>query len=137
MPKNKTPLAPEEMITVSRAELQMLLDEREVLSNLNDMLRGEKAAADYVIEEIRTNYKEGYRDLHEELAEASKETQLANEISQVLADRLKQFQEALVWCSGSADFGPGGVAREGWERLCQPLLSAPVLTPSQDESAAA
>ena len=30
--------------------------------------------------------------------------------------------EALMWCSGSADFGLGGQAREGWLKLCQPLI---------------
>ena len=29
--------------------------------------------------------------------------------------------EALLWCSGSQDFAPGGVAREGWLKL-QPLI---------------
>ena len=27
---------------------------------------------------------------------------------------LRQAQEALIWCSGSADFGPSGQARVGW-----------------------
>lgn len=30
--------------------------------------------------------------------------------------------EALFWCSGSQDFAPGGLARSGWEKICQPLL---------------
>ena len=30
--------------------------------------------------------------------------------------------EALQWCSGSADFNEGGVAREGWLKVCAPLL---------------
>ena len=28
----------------------------------------------------------------------------------------------LLWCSGSADFNEGGVAREGWLKVCAPLL---------------
>lgn len=34
------------------------------------------------------------------------------------------YREALQWCSGSADFAPGGKAREGWLRIAQPLLDA-------------
>jgi len=30
--------------------------------------------------------------------------------------------EALKWCSGSDDFQVGGKAREGWEKICLPLL---------------
>ena len=34
----------------------------------------------------------------------------------------EQLEEALRFCSGSADFGLGGQAEEGWNRLCEPLL---------------
>ena len=30
--------------------------------------------------------------------------------------------DALSWCSGSADFGPGGQAHKGWQKGCAPLL---------------
>jgi hypothetical protein len=36
-----------------------------------------------------------------------------------IEDRLR---DALVWCSGADDFAPGGKAREGWEKIVQPLL---------------
>lgn len=29
---------------------------------------------------------------------------------------LAEAIEALIWCSGSADYGPGGQAHEGWKR---------------------
>lgn len=35
---------------------------------------------------------------------------------------LTKALEALLWCSGSADFNEGGVAREGWLKVCAPLL---------------
>lgn len=38
------------------------------------------------------------------------------------AYKIDQLKEALIWCSGSADFGPEGKARKGWLKLCQPLL---------------
>jgi hypothetical protein len=40
-----------------------------------------------------------------------------------LEARLEEFQEALIWCSGSPDFNEGGQAREGWLKLCAPLLA--------------
>lgn len=38
--------------------------------------------------------------------------------------RVKRLEEALLWCSGSNDFNEGGVAREGWLKICAPLLAA-------------
>lgn len=32
--------------------------------------------------------------------------------------------DALIWCSGSPSFAPDGEAREGWLKLCQPLIDA-------------
>ena len=31
---------------------------------------------------------------------------------------------ALIWCSGSSDFGTGGFARKGWLKVCRPLIVA-------------
>ena len=45
----------------------------------------------------------------------------ADRIEELLA-KLAQAVEALQWCSGSADFNEGGVAREGWLKVCAPLL---------------
>lgn len=39
-----------------------------------------------------------------------------------LAAKCERLEEALIWCSGSADFNEGGIAREGWLKLCAPLL---------------
>ena len=36
--------------------------------------------------------------------------------------KLAEFRHALLWCGGSADFKEGGVAREGWLKVCAPLL---------------
>ena len=35
---------------------------------------------------------------------------------------IDKFREALIWCSGSGDFQEGGKAREGWLKICKPLL---------------
>jgi len=37
--------------------------------------------------------------------------------------RVAELETALLWCSGSADFNEGGVARKGWQKLCAPLLA--------------
>lgn len=35
---------------------------------------------------------------------------------------LSRAQDAFVWASGSADFGDGGAAKKGWDRIVSPLL---------------
>lgn len=35
---------------------------------------------------------------------------------------LDAHQEALIWCSGSADFNEGGIAEKGWRKVCASLL---------------
>lgn len=37
-----------------------------------------------------------------------------------------EYKEALIWCSGSDDFQVGGKAREGWEKICVPLLKSKI-----------
>lgn len=44
----------------------------------------------------------------------------------VLQAQVNALQEALIWCSGSNDFQVGGFAREGWVKLCAPLIQAAV-----------
>lgn len=39
------------------------------------------------------------------------------------AAEIERLLAALQWCSGSADFNAGGIAREGWLTLCAPLLT--------------
>ena len=43
-------------------------------------------------------------------------------VEQARAEEARRWREALIWCSGSEDFGHGGKAREGWLKLCDPLL---------------
>ena len=45
------------------------------------------------------------------------------ELIKAQAAEIERLREALQWCSGSADFNEGGVAREGWLKLCAPLLT--------------
>lgn len=41
---------------------------------------------------------------------------------EALAARVAVLEEALLWCGGSNDFHPGGIAHEGWRKVCAPLL---------------
>ncbi len=41
-----------------------------------------------------------------------------------LRAELAEAHEALIWCSGSNDFQEGGIARDGWLKLCAPILRA-------------
>jgi len=40
----------------------------------------------------------------------------------ILKEKINQYIEALIWCSGSNDFNEGGKARAGWIKLCKPLI---------------
>ena len=40
-----------------------------------------------------------------------------------LKERVKELEEALMWCSGSDDFAPGGKARTGWEMIVGNMLA--------------
>ena len=44
------------------------------------------------------------------------------ELATVFAEIIDDYREALIWCSGSADFGPGGQATKGWDKICKPLI---------------
>lgn len=39
-----------------------------------------------------------------------------------LLDAVNALTKALSWCTGSADFGPGGKARAGWLKIGEPAL---------------
>lgn len=44
------------------------------------------------------------------------------ELTEVFAEKIDQYLDALIWCSGSADFAEGGQAHKGWVKTCVPLL---------------
>lgn len=43
-------------------------------------------------------------------------------LATVIAEKIDAYREALIWCSGSPLFQPGGEARLGWEKLTMELL---------------
>lgn len=48
--------------------------------------------------------------------------ELAIAFADTLKEEVDRYIDALIWCSGSGDFGEGGQAREGWLKICDPLL---------------
>jgi len=44
------------------------------------------------------------------------------ELAEAFAEIIDEYREALIWCSGSADFQEGGQARKGWLKICEPLI---------------
>jgi len=44
------------------------------------------------------------------------------ELAEEIAKVIDEYCNALMWCSGSADFSEEGKARKGWLKICQPLI---------------
>ena len=55
-----------------------------------------------------------------QIGEALSELLLLREQKRRLVEDGELLDDCLVWCSGSADFGDGGKAREGWLRVVIP-----------------
>ncbi len=55
------------------------------------------------------------------------DTVAADVRKRVLA-HVDKLEEALIWCSGSPSFAKEGEAREGWEKVCAPLIAPEVLS---------
>ena len=62
-----------------------------------------------------------YQHQHERILAADRIEALIAERDAAIA-RTDQFKAALFWCSGSSDFNEGGIAREGWLKVCAFLL---------------
>ena len=43
-------------------------------------------------------------------------------LATVIAEKIDQYRDALIWASGSPSFAPGGEARTGWEQVTEALL---------------
>jgi hypothetical protein len=63
-----------------------------------------------------------YRDIeHEVLVEEYRKVlQLKNELL-----------DAIIWMSGSSDFGPGGIAEKGFNKLVRPLIPKAAFIPKE------
>ena len=76
-----------------------------------ELVRGsivEDAVSQFIAQIIKHTHDERVKPLRRQVAN--------------LEAKLAKALEALLWCSGSADFNEGGVAREGWLKVCAPLL---------------
>lgn len=69
---------------------------------------------------------EGYMGIHPILSQSESTTSLLvlieGEVAGLKSEKEK-MREALMWMSGSNDFGPGGQAREGFLKNVYPLIS--------------
>ena len=52
--------------------------------------------------------------------------QIIEKLQFLISSDKDELLEALIWCSGSADFQEGGKARKGWLKICSPLLKNPL-----------
>jgi len=50
--------------------------------------------------------------------------EMDTELATAFAEIIDEYREALIWCGGSEDFGPGGKAQEGYNKIVRPLLDA-------------
>ena len=44
------------------------------------------------------------------------------ETKKAIQEETAKLREALIWCSEAEDFQEGGKARDGWLKICKPLL---------------
>jgi hypothetical protein len=66
---------------------------------------------------IESHWKELGFDEHKNIGPAVK--------LHFMAEEIEKLREELIWCSGSADFGPGGKAHVGWMKGPARLLTKP------------
>ena len=81
-------------------------------------------AADRIEQLVATNEAlvKARREDALELLAALGQAQEAYEAQLKAEAHAERLEAALLWCSGSADFHEGGVARKGWLKVCAPLL---------------
>ena len=87
---------------------------RYVQSEIEEMISKLEAKAEE-LEVERDNATAGFQELYGLLAAKKVENH------RLRSDREKML-DALIWCSGSADFAPGGKAHVGWVATCRPLI---------------
>ena len=101
------------------------MSDAELIARLRDWMEHDEGkindarekAADRI--EALTKEREQWRKAAETRAEGWK---ISDDARIEAEAKLAKAVEALLWCSGSADFNEGGVARKGWLKVCAPLL---------------
>jgi hypothetical protein len=69
-----------------------------------------------------TDILDDLRDLHKQATTERSHYYVAKCCERAI-EEIEELRHALAWCGGSADFGPGGIARKGWEKVVRPLLN--------------
>lgn len=46
---------------------------------------------------------------------------------------IRRLVAAIIWCGGSSDFSPGGVAHEGWLALQRGVFADPIIVAAANE----
>jgi hypothetical protein len=54
--------------------------------------------------------------------DTTKNIEMIPELAEEIANLIDIYKDALIWCSGSDDFGIDGKARKGWLKVCKPLI---------------
>lgn len=56
--------------------------------------------------------------------ESCEKITMVEELAMEFARTIDEYRDALIWCSGSADFGQGGQAEVGFEKIRHRLIDA-------------
>ena len=113
------------------ALVQELRDRAEKAEAERDQARGWLGAANNEFGSAAWDWPDLWRRIAQ-LKELSNERWKRAETAEAqLAEAQKRetdYQEALIWCSGSEDFQADGQARAGWLKLCAPLIDRAALS---------
>lgn len=60
--------------------------------------------------------------MSDEIADLKRQIEELTEELELVHHENNELRGAILWCGGSSDFGPGGVAYIGWQNICQPLI---------------
>ncbi|MGH7484971.1 MAG: hypothetical protein ACREMY_05090 [bacterium] len=65
---------------------------------------------------------QGMKHLVAALEEAKQASERLRSEWSAAATVVAMLRTALIWCGGSSDFAPGGVAHEGWQKMMQEAM---------------
>ena len=65
-----------------------------------------------------------YSKLKNSMEEMKFAGKVGTELLKSCGERIEALERALIWCSNTDDFQKGGNNRQGWIKICQPLLDS-------------
>jgi hypothetical protein len=98
----------EQLVAINEALTKERDEQIEWVKRLADM---------QIASEVKLATCEKYRDAYAEC------DRIGTQAVRDLEAKLAKAVEALIWCSGSADFNEGGIAEAGWQKVCAPLIA--------------